>query len=66
VTTAAPIHREVERQKRLDANHGAGLGLLVTRVAAVARAQRALAERAEATPYELRQALVDLAAVAAD
>lgn len=60
----ASTRRDVDRQRRLDTDRGAHLGLLGPRVRAVAEAQRAITGREEGAAPALRQSLVDLAAVA--
>lgn len=54
---------DIDRQRRLDADRGAHLGLLGVRVRAVAEAQRATLERQAGATPALRQSLLDLAAI---
>jgi len=61
----ASARREIDRQRLLDRDRGASLGILGLRVRAVAGAQRATLERSEGATPALRQSLVELAAVAA-
>lgn len=63
MAVATSTRQEVDRQRRLDADRGAHLGLLGVRVRAVADAQRALTVCEDGAAPALRQALVDLAAV---
>ena len=59
----AATRRDIDRQRRLDSCYDCGDDVLLARVRAVAGARRSLAaERPEAI-FELRQSLVDLAAI---
>jgi hypothetical protein len=67
VTVATPparVRRDVELQQVHDRNHDSRQDTLLARMRAVLAAQRALALREQHAAYVLRQALVDLAAIA--
>lgn len=62
VTTGTRV--DVDRQRQHDRLYPQNLGLLGTRVRAVAEAQRATLERHEGAVPALRQSLIDLSAIA--
>jgi hypothetical protein len=61
---ATAVRRDVELQRVHDRNYDSHQNVLLARMRAVLAAQGALAAREHDAPYALRQALVDLAAIA--
>jgi hypothetical protein len=57
---------DVQRQRRIDRDHGTGQDVLRARMDAIDGAERALADGEQGAVPAYRQALVDLAAAAAE